>query len=209
MLQRLVESTTDPSEVHPALAEHQADMVRRCPYLGPSVQRGLTLWSAYRAAATDQSALFAMLVETAEELRVARRESGPLVCRNVAVFGPETVDAARRLLDWPAWLARNLYAPVQVMVGRFWVGVELDDSRGAPMLPPPVSFFSIRHSIPGKDGLFLAAKLPEVMAILAAGPGDDGRDVFLGPFGRPVDDPASVYRELAEAFPNPYPAPGS
>lgn len=46
MLAPLVPPTIDPAVVHPALVDHQADMVRRCPYLGPSVQRGLTVWSA-------------------------------------------------------------------------------------------------------------------------------------------------------------------
>ncbi|MFN2495096.1 MAG: hypothetical protein ABR608_04200 [Pseudonocardiaceae bacterium] len=203
MLTLLVPPTTDPAAVHPALADHQADMIRRCRYLGPSVQRGLTGWSAYHADPGDQPDLFALLVHQAEELRTARREAGPLVCRNIAIAGPTTNDAARRLMDWPAWLARNLYAPVQLMVGRFWVGVRLDDSKGEPMMPPPVSFFSLRAAVPHREGLFLSAKLPDIMAVLAASPDDDGRDVFTGPLGRPVDDPASAYRELIAAFPNP------
>jgi hypothetical protein len=203
MLTLLVPPTTDPGAVHPALVDHQADMIRRCPYLGPSVQRGLTVWSAYRAEPGDQPDLFGLLVHQAEELRRARREDGPLVCRNIAIIGPADLDAARRLMDWPAWLARNLYAPVQLMVGRFWIGVQLNDSRGEPMRPPPVSFFSLRAAIPRREALFLSAKLPDIMAVLAASPGDDGCDVFSQPLGRSVDDPASAYLELVAAFPNP------
>lgn len=207
MLTLLVPPTTDPVAVHPALAAHQTDMIRRCPYLGPSVQQGMTEWSAYRAEPGDQPNLFALLVHYAEELRIARREIGPLVCRNIALIGPADLDTARRLMDWPAWLARNLYAPVQLMVGRFWIGVRLNDSKGTPMMPPPVSFFSLRAAIPHRDGLFLAAKLPDLMAVLATSPGDDGRNVFIQPLGRPVDDPASVYPELVTAFPNPRATP--
>lgn len=203
MLTQLVGPTTDPAAIHPALVDHQADMIRRCPYLGPSVERGLTIWSAYHAEPTDKADLFALLVRSAEELRQARRVSGPLVCRNIALFGPSDIEAAQRIMDWPAWLARNLYAPVQMMIGRFWTGVELDDSSGVAMMPPPVSFFSMRHAIPIKEGLFLSEKLPEIMAILETGPGDDGRDVFLQPLGHPVDEPASVYRDLVALFPNP------
>ncbi|CAM3631824.1 hypothetical protein GCM10009799_25790 [Nocardiopsis rhodophaea] len=203
MIRQRITATTDPAAVHPGLAEHQSDMIRRCPYLGPSVDRGLTVWSAYDAEPGDQPGLFALLVETAEELRTARRESGPLACRNIAILDPEDSESARKIMQWPAWLARNLYAPVQLMVGRFWTGVELDDSKGRAMMPPPVSFFSLRNAIPSKDGLFLSEKLPEIMAILEQGPGDDGRDVFAEPLGRRVDDPASVYRELKGLFPPP------
>ncbi|MGH3550949.1 MAG: hypothetical protein ACRDQU_23080 [Pseudonocardiaceae bacterium] len=106
-------------------------------------------------------------------------------------------------MDWPAWLARNLYAPVQMMVGRFWVGMRRADSKGKPMTPPPVSFFSVRPAVPHRDGLFLSTKLPGIMAILEASTVDDGRDVFAQPLSRRVDDPASVYTELVAAFPNP------
>ncbi|MBB6170063.1 hypothetical protein HNR23_000123 [Nocardiopsis mwathae] len=203
MIRPRITATTDPAAVHPGLAEHQNDMIRRCPYLRPSVDRGLTVWSAYDAETGDQPELFALLVESAEGLRAARRESGPLACRNIAILGPEDSDSARKLLQWPAWLARNLYAPVQLMVGRFWTGVELVDSKGQAMMPPPVAFFSLRNAIPSKDGLFLAEKLPDIMAILEQGPGDDGRDVFTEPLGQPVDDPASVYTELKALFPPP------
>ncbi|MGH3852190.1 MAG: hypothetical protein ACRDR6_01555 [Pseudonocardiaceae bacterium] len=203
MVALVVPPTTDPAAVHPALVDHQADMIRRCPYLGPSVQRGLTVWAAYAADPGDQPDLFALLVRWAEELRTARREAGPLVCRNIAIVGPTDGGAARRLMDWPAWLARNLYAPVQMMVGRFWVGMQRADSKGEPMMPPPVSFFSLRPAVPCRDGLFLSAKLPGVMAILEASTGDDGRDVFAQPLSRRVDDPASVYTELVAAFPTP------
>lgn len=195
--------TTDPAAVHPALADHQADMIRRCPYLGPSVQRGLTVWSAYAADPGDQPDLFALLVRCAEDLRTARHKAGPLVCRNIAILGPANLAAARRLMDWPAWLARNLYAPVQMMVGRFWVGMQRADSEGKPMTPPPVSFFTLRPAIPHREGLFLSAKLPAIMATLAASTGDDGRDVFVQPLGRRVVDPALVYTELIAAFPHP------
>lgn len=203
MIALRVPPTTDPAAVHPALTDHQADMIRRCPYLGPSVQRGLTVWSAYAADPGDQPDLFALLVQWAEELRMARREDGPLVCRNIAIIGPPDLDAARRLMDRPAWLARNLYAPVQVMVGRFWVGVQRTDSKGEPMMPPPVSFFTMRPAVPHREGLFLSAKLPDLMATLNSSTGDDGRDVFAQRVGRPVDDPASVYTDLVTSFPTP------
>ncbi|MEY9212689.1 hypothetical protein NI17_004440 [Thermobifida halotolerans] len=163
----VVSATTDPTDIHPGMAAHQQDMIARCPYLGPSVRRGLTLWSAYQAAPGKQADLFAALLGHAEELRAARRSTGMLACRNIAVLGPKDQEEARRLLQWPAWLARNLYAPVRLMMGRFWTGVERTDSRGEAMLPPPVAFFSLRMAVPGRDGLFLAEKAPHLMEVLA------------------------------------------
>lgn len=197
----VVSSTTDPGDIDPGLVAHQQDMIARCPYLGPSVRCGLTVWSAYHAVPGEQAALFAAVVEHAEALRADRRSAGALACRNIAVLGPENQETARRLLQWPAWLARNLYAPVRVMAGRFWTGVELTDSKGEAMLPPPVAFFSLRTAIPGKEGLFLSAKVPHVMEVLAHAPPDDGRDVLRSELGRPVADPAAVYQELKSRFP--------
>jgi hypothetical protein len=206
MIRRLASSTPDPATIHAGLAHHQEDMIRRCPYLGPSVERGLTQWSAWEAESpADGAALFAMLVDNAEGLREDRRRDGPLVCRNIVLFGPTDQESARAFMDWPAWIARNLYAPVQMMVGRFWIGLKRNDSKGSQMMTPPVSFFTMRHSIASKDGLFLAEKVPGIMAILEKGPRDDGRDVFAGPLGRKFSDPAAVYRELAGVFPNPHP----
>ncbi len=199
----VVSATADPAEIHPGLVAHQQDMIARCPYLGPSVQRGLTLWSAYQAAPGEQADLFAMLLGHAEELRVARRSTGILACRNIAVLGPKDQEEARRRLQWPAWVARHLYAPVRLMVGRFWTGVELTDSRGRAMLPPPVAFFSLRTAIPSRDGLFLAEKVPQVMEVLAQAPPDDGRDVLRSVLGHEVADPAAVYHHLKARFPVP------
>jgi hypothetical protein len=203
MIRRLSSGTTNPDDIHPGLTAHQRDMVSRCPYLGPSVERGLTVWSAVEAGPGDEADLFAALVESAELLRRDRRELGPLACRNIAVLGPGDEGRARHLMQWPAWLARNLYAPVQLMVGRFWTGVRLTDSKGEAMMPPPVSFFSLRNAIPSKEGTFLAAKVPDILDVLAAGPGDDGRNVFTEPLGRdvPTTDAASVYADLVRRFP--------
>ncbi|MCK9869378.1 hypothetical protein MRI28_06870 [Nocardiopsis dassonvillei] len=203
MIRRLSSGTTSPDDIHPGLTAHQRDMVSRCPYLGPSVEKGLTVWSAVEAGPGDEAGLFAALVESAELLRRDRRELGPLACRNIAVLGPGDEGRARQLMQWPAWLARNLYAPVQLMVGRFWTGVRLTDSKGEAMMPPPVSFFSLRNAIPSKEGTFLAAKVPEILDVLAAGPGDDGRNVFTEPLGRAVatTDAASVYADLVRCFP--------
>ncbi|MDA8369870.1 MAG: hypothetical protein M0026_08355 [Nocardiopsaceae bacterium] len=198
-----VSTTTDPAEIHPGLVAHQQDMIDRCPYLAPSVERGLTTWSAYQAVPGEQAALFAVLVEHAEALRADRRTAGTLACRNIAVLGPTSQDQARRLLQWPAWLARNLYAPVRLMVGRFWRDVELTDSKGEAMLPPPVSFFSLRTAIPSRDGLFLAEKVPRIMDVVAHAPPDDGRDVFHAALGHSVTDPSAMYHVLKERFPVP------
>jgi hypothetical protein len=202
MIRQLVAATTDPARVHPGLIEHQAAMIARCPYLGPSVQRGLTQWSAYEAGPEDEHALLGLLTDYAEQLRRARRTDGPLACRNIAIIDPPDTAAAKALMDWPAWLARNLYAPVQIMVDRFWIGVGRKPGTARSVMPPlAVSFFMVRSNIPHRDRLILSEQDPEALAALAAGPGDDGRDVLTASLGRSVTDPALVWSDLVEAFP--------
>jgi hypothetical protein len=204
VIRQLVSTTPDPAHVHPGLLDHQTVMVKRCPYLGPSVSRGLTLWSAYEAGPDDGRALFALVVRYAEQLRAVRRTEGPLACRNVAIFGPEDTEAAKALMDWPAWLARNLYAQVQLTVDRFWIGIGRTPGKGRSIMPPlAVSFFMIRSSIPHRDRIILAEQTPTELAALKAGPGDDGRDVFAHHLGHPVTDPAEAWPTLTAAFPVP------
>jgi hypothetical protein len=202
MIRQLVEATTDPKQVHPDLASHQAAMIERCPYLGPSVAKGLTIWSAYDAGSGDQRPLLNLLVWYAEQVRFARRIDGPLSCRNIAVFGPLDVAEAKALLDWPAWLARNLYAPVQLIVDRFWIGIGRDPKTGRSVMPPlAVSFFMIRCGIARKDRLIVSPRPTDEMAILAAGPGDDGRDVIATVLGGSVESPSDAWDDLTTAFP--------
>jgi hypothetical protein len=165
------------------------------------MSRNLTTWCGYEASADDCPELLELLVETAEDVRVRRRVHGPLVCANVAVFGPDDVPSARTVLDWPAWILRNLYAPVGLMVGRFWIGEERNDKHSRVIAPPPVSFFSIRHSFPPQDARFLA-KMPHVAARLAEA-NDDGRDVLPTWLGTPLSPQAvrDRYSELVKMFP--------
>lgn len=204
MITRIAGPTIDPADVHPDLVEHQAEMIRRCPYLGPSVERELTVWSAYAAVPGDERALFSLLVGYAEEVRAARRQRGPLVCRNVALFGPQDVGEAQALMEWPVWLARNLYAPVQIVVDRFWIGIGRRPDRGRSIMPHvPVSYFMVRCGIAHRDRVIVSQRRPDELAALREGPGDDGRDVFAAQLGREVQDPADVWDELTEAFPAP------
>lgn len=208
MIRQLVDATADPTNVHPDLAQHQAAMIQRCPYLGPSVAKGLTIWSAYRADPCDQRSMLDLLVWYAEQVRFARRTDGPLSCRNIAIFGPTNVAEARALLDWPAWLARNLYAPVQLMVDRFWIGIGRDPQKGRSVMPPlAVSFLMIRCGIARKDRLIISPRPTDEMAILWAGPGDDGRDVIATALGRSVQSPSDAWDDLTKAFPVPVEAP--
>lgn len=200
-MRMLTAATTQVDHVHPGLGEYLRSMADHCPYLRPSIDRGLTTWCAYEAEAEDAPDLLAVLVATAEDLRARRRRHGQLVCANIAILGPHDIPTARAVLDWPRWITRKLYAPVQVMVGKFWIGELEQDRFGVPIAPPPVSFFSIRHSVVAKDARFLQ-NLPGVAAQLAASV-DDGRDVLLPWLGVPLT-PTTVrarYEELKALFP--------
>jgi hypothetical protein len=194
-------TTSDSGEVHPGLPAYLSAMAGHCPYLGPSMAHGLTTWCGYDAGPDDGPHLLAVLVRAAEQVRVMRREYGPLPCVNVAVFGPHDVASARAVLDWPHWIARKLYAPVAVMVGKFWIGERERDRFGVDIAAPPVSFFSVRHSFPAKDARFLA-NLPGVAAQLA-GAVDDGRDVLMPVLGLPLEASTvrARYADLRVAFP--------
>jgi hypothetical protein len=160
-----------------------------------------TTWSSYDAGPDDGPDLLAVLVEAAEQVRAARREGDLLVCPNIAVFGPTDVASARSVLDWPHWIARKLYAPVAVMVGKFWIGEQEQDRHGRDVVPPPISFFSVRHSFAAKDARFLA-NLPGVARQLAEAD-EDGRDVLMPVLGVPIT-PETVrqhYAALKSAFP--------
>lgn len=176
-------------------------MTGHCPHLGPSMSRNLTTWCAYEADSTDGPDLLALLADTAEDLRARRRTHGPLACANIAIFGPHDIPTARTVLDWPHWLARNLYAPVQLMIGKFWIGEEEDDRYDHAIAPPPISYFSIRHSVPAKDARFLSA-LPRVAGQLASSH-DDHQDVLMPWLGVPLtaDTLRARYAELVALFP--------
>lgn len=197
----IADTTVDAGAVHPGLPGYIATMSGHCPYLGPSMSRNLTTWCGYEADADDGPDLLAVLVHTAENLRRQRDAAGLLVCANVAVFGPTNIPSARAVLDWPHWIARKLYAPVQLMVGKFWIGEQEDDRSGRAIAPPPVSFFSLRHSIVAKDARFLA-NLPGVARQLASAH-EDYRDVLMPWLGVPLT-PKTVkqrYAELKAVFP--------
>ncbi len=208
-MQRLIEPTTDPARVHPKLAAYLAAITGHCPFLGPSMRRELTTWSGYQATPDDLPDLTATLAETVERLRERRRrtEDGALLCHNIAIFGPVDIPSARAVLDWPAWIIRNLYAPAQVMIGRFWIGEQRKDRSGRDIVAPPVSFVSIRTAFPCRDAQFLTG-LPQVAAQLANSH-DDGRDVLTPLLGIPYSPQAiaDAYETLVQLFPAPAPDP--
>jgi uncharacterized protein DUF6875 len=200
-MQLLTPTTNDPDRVFPGLATYMTAMTGHCPYLGPSLGRDLTTWAGYAAGSDDCAALLGLLVDTAEAVRASRRTHGPLACANIAIIGPTDITTARAVVDWPHWIARNLYAPVGLMIGKFWIGEAEEDKLGRPIMPPPVSFFSIRHSYPVKDARFLHA-LPAVAAALDVAV-DDGRDILHPHLGVLASAAAATnsYDTLKAAFP--------
>jgi hypothetical protein len=171
---RLVEDrTTSPTTVD--FTAYIEAMSAHCPYLGPSVEHGLTGWTIYEAAgptADVEAALFHAGVQVAEQVRtLADRRRGALVCENIAVLG-----VGREALAWPHWALKNLYAPVGVMFGKFPVGDQVTDHRGQLVPEPPVSFLVVRVAVPSRDPLFLS-RTPDLADTVGVS-SDDGRDVF-------------------------------
>ncbi|WP_308293169.1 hypothetical protein [Streptomyces sp. TS71-3] len=148
-----------------------------CPYLAPSIARGLTGWTVYEAAgdaADVEAEVFYAGVQAAEWIRpLMTRSHGPLVCENIVIIG-----AGSTVLEWPHWALKHLYGPVGVMFGKFPQGERATDRQGRRVPPPPVSFLPVRAAIQARDPRFLH-RTPELAAALAVAD-DDGRDVLDG-----------------------------
>ncbi|MFB9392027.1 DUF6875 domain-containing protein [Streptomyces coeruleoprunus] len=171
---RLVEArTTDPKAVD--IAPYMEAIYTYCPYLAPSVERGLTGWTVYEAegeAEDVEAEVFHAGVQAAEWVRpLAVRRHGGLVCENIMVLGSHA-----ELLTWPHWALKNLYGPVGLMIGKFHAGEQRTNGDGRGITVPPVSFLPVRVAVRPRDPRFLAAT-PDLAAALAVAV-DDGRDVF-------------------------------
>nr|WP_240981554.1 MULTISPECIES: hypothetical protein [unclassified Streptomyces] len=157
-------------------------MTAHCPYLAPSVDRGLTTWTVYRVdgdAGAVEAELFHAGVGAAERLRsLIRQPQGALRCENVVLLGEVPGTGHRDLLAWPHWALKNLYGPVGIMVGKFHEGEE-ETSRAGDRLPvAPASFLPVRAAVRRRDPRLLRST-PDLAAALAVAD-DDGRDVFEG-----------------------------
>ncbi|MCX4666548.1 hypothetical protein OG453_07670 [Streptomyces sp. NBC_01381] len=178
---RLIEPrTTTPTSVD--VSGYINQVSEHCPYLPPSLSRGLTGWTVYQVATSDTEAVEAEVfhagVQAAEWIRpLATRAHGALVCENVVILGGERLGGDHLdLLAWPHWALKNLYAPVGVMLGKFHWGEERHDRAGRSIPIPPCSFLPVRPAVRKRDPRFLR-DTPELADTLAVAV-DDGRDVF-------------------------------
>ncbi|MER6089262.1 hypothetical protein [Streptomyces bluensis] len=173
---RLVESRTiSPKTVD--VTEYVEAVAAHCPYVAPSVERGLTGWTVYEAAGAAghvEAGVFQAGVWAAEWVRLlGHRPYGALACENVVVLGVD-----REVLDWPHWVLKHLYGPVGLMFGKFSVGEATRDRYGRFIPVPPVSFLPVRVAVRSRDARFLR-RTPDLSAAVAVAV-DDGRDVFEG-----------------------------
>ncbi|MFC0601105.1 DUF6875 domain-containing protein [Streptomyces palmae] len=176
---RLVERST-PLPTSVEISAYVEQMTAFCPYLKPSLHRGLTAWSVYRAtgdAEAVEAELFFAGVQAAEWLRpLLNRPHGGLRCENIVLLGDVPGARHRGLLAWPHWALKVIYAPVGVMVGKFHAD-EVELARSGERIPAaPVSFLPVRAAVRRRDPRFLTAT-PDLGASLAAA-SDDGRDLF-------------------------------
>ncbi|MEV0845415.1 DUF6875 domain-containing protein [Streptomyces sp. NPDC049954] len=157
-------------------------MATLCPYLAPSLHRGLTTWTVYEIASSDAAAVEAGLfhagAQAAEWLRpLLTRPGGALRCENVVVLGEVPGTTHRALMGWPHWALKNLYGPVGVMFGKFYAGEEERTRAGARVPAAPASFLPVRAAIRRRDPRFLEDATPVLAAALATAE-DDGRDLL-------------------------------
>ncbi|MFI5722856.1 DUF6875 domain-containing protein [Streptomyces cyaneofuscatus] len=176
---RLVEAgTVRPTSID--ITGYVDRMTAHCPYLSPSIERGLTTWTVYRTdGSVDavEAELFHAGAQAAEWLRpLIHRPHGSLRCENVVILGEVPGVEHRDLLAWPHWALKNLYGPVGIMFGKFYAGEEELTRAGERIPLAPVSFLPVRAAIRRRDPQFLHAT-PGLAAALSVAD-DDGRDVF-------------------------------
>lgn len=179
---RLVEGrTSEPRTVD--ISDYLRAVASHCPFLMPSVARGLTGWTVYEIAGDAQAAgveaeLFHAGVQAAEWIRpLTTRQHGPLLCENIVLLGGAAADH-RELMAWPHWALKHLYGPVGLMFGKFWTGEEGTDRQGRRIPSPPFSFLTVRCAVRPVDPRFLA-DTPDLARSLSTAV-DDGREVFQG-----------------------------
>lgn len=179
MLRLSVDYTTEPDNIAPGFSGYLDAMTDHCPFLRPSLQRGLTRWLRYETSADAhqlpdlQREIFAAAVEHMELLRDRRRDrpsaDGVLLCDNVAFrwIGVQEAIAHRCALAWPHWMLKTIYTPLGYMVGKFALHAQGADRRGTRVPPVPLSFLSLRVAVQRKDPQFLH-QTPHIAEQLAA-----------------------------------------
>ncbi|MFI0907607.1 hypothetical protein ACH4TE_29450 [Streptomyces sioyaensis] len=179
---RLVEGrTSEPQTVD--VSDYIHAMASHCPFLMPSVTRGLTGWTVYEIAGGTQATeveaeVFHAGVQAAEWVRpLTTRRYGTLVCENIVLLGGHAT-THRALMAWPHWALKHLYGPVGLMFGKFWTDEEGTDRQGHRIPAPPFSFLTVRCAIRSVDPRFLT-DTPDLARSLSKAV-DDGRNVFRG-----------------------------
>ncbi|MFB7945411.1 hypothetical protein ACFC6L_10855 [Kitasatospora phosalacinea] len=198
---RLIEARTEfPASVD--VGPYLAGLFEHCPFLRPSVRRGMTGWTVYEIAPGShryavEAELFHAGVQAAEWVRpLMARPFGTLVCENVVLLGQCEDADHRELLAWPHWALKHLYAPVGVMFGKFAQGAVETDRSGRSIPPPPFSFLPVRAGVRPLDPEFLTGT-PDLATALAVSV-DDGRDVF-----EHIPCEWKAVREWASSLPRP------
>ncbi|MEO7196545.1 MAG: hypothetical protein ABIZ05_17300 [Pseudonocardiaceae bacterium] len=190
MLYLSVDYTTEPDNIAPGFSAYVDAMTGHCPFLRPSLQRGLTRWLRYETYEQPhqlsdlQREIFAAAVEHMEVLRDQRRSrpssDGVLLCDNLAVgwAGVQDATAHRHALVWPHWMLKTIYTPLGYMVGKFALHAQGADRRGTRVPPVPLSFLSLRVTVRRTDPQFLH-ETPHIAEQLAA-----AHDYGQHPFAR-------------------------
>ena len=156
---------TTSSEGLPGLGAYLGEIAGGfCPFLGPSMEEGVTLFSRHELTLGSldhlQAEVFYLGLIHTELFRKHRRKQQTvrgwtLSCENV-IFNNPAGQGGRALLDWPHWLLKALYTKVGVMFGKFWEGEESTSRDGRLIPPPPCDFLSIRSSVKPLDGRFFS-----------------------------------------------------
>ncbi|MES4908222.1 DUF6875 domain-containing protein [Streptomyces sp. NPDC000395] len=154
-------------------------MAGNCPYLAPSIRAGQTRWVRYRPTfgadmGAVEAGVFGAAVDAAEQVRARRGDGARLAC--VVVAFELSPYVGPRVLPWPHWALKAAYAPVGVMVGKFWPRRSDTDRKGQPIAAAPLPLLALRAAVPAIDGRLLP-HTPHLAHVIADSE-DDRRDVF-------------------------------
>ena len=135
-----------------------------CPYLLPSLRKGLLYFSRYSLREPileelQKSIFYYGLLHT--EIFRHERKNLPLeckkllICENVIFNVPKEYDHdGDNLLSLPHWCLKVLYLNAGILYGKFWIGEKLKPADGRDVPIPSIHFISIRSAIKEKDRRF-------------------------------------------------------
>ncbi|SFC18370.1 hypothetical protein [Streptomyces aidingensis] len=168
-----------------------------CPYLGPSLRRGLTRLHHYQVLPAApfgdvEAAVFTAGAWAAKTVRARRTAGRGWACEVITLDWPAPDPQPAAILNRPHWAIKCAWAPVGVLPGKFAPGAGRPDRAGRTVPDPPLPVLAVRDSVPAADPDLLRST-PGIGRVLAQAR-EDGRDILGSvPGVREAGDPLQAW----------------